>query len=132
MNAHWPTAANNPNATGNEIKYSNWYNTATKAVVSTTMETGSNVRVIKDNLLQEIKQLKEQQGKDMLVFGSPTLVHSLLELDLIDHIWLIVHPVFFGNGIPLFGTTEKITKLQLLASEQLSNGTLCNKYSISK
>ncbi|MFT3911642.1 MAG: dihydrofolate reductase family protein [Ferruginibacter sp.] len=133
LNSDWPTAANKPGATKNMIKYSNWYNAASKTVVSKTLvqKDINNAAVVNEDLLPAINELKQQAGKNILIFGSPTLVHSLLELNLLDGFWLIVHPVLFGQGIPLFRSTEKVTKLQLLASKELSNGTFCNKYAVN-
>src|SRR4030095_6558863 len=130
LNSGWPTAAQKPGATKNEIKYSNWYNSATKVVISKTLEKNksTDTYVIGENLLAEINKLKTQEGKTILMFGSPTAVHELLELKVIDNIWLIVHPVLFGDGIPLFRKSNRATRFSLLTSHQLSSGTLCNKY----
>ena len=132
LNAGWPSAATKTGATKNEIKYSNWYNAAYKIVLSRTLEKSNSkdIHIIRDDLFSEINKVKGQEGKDILIFGSPTIVHELLNLHLIDHIWLIVHPVTFGDGIPLFRKTNQVTRLSLLTSQQLSNGTLCNKYKV--
>jgi len=132
LNSGWPTAAQKPGATKNEIKYSNWYNSATKVVFSKTLKKSKSINtyVIGENLLGEINRLKAQPGKNILIFGSPTVVHELLELKVIDNIWLIVHPVLFGDGIPLFRKTNRATRFSLLTSHRLSNGTLCNKYKV--
>ena len=66
------------------------------------------------------------------MFGSPTAVQSLLDLNLIDSFWIVVHPVIFGEGIPFFSNRKNNIKLELLTSKQLCNGTLCNKYSVGK
>src|SRR6185503_10921616 len=115
INSSWPTAANKPGATKNEIKYSTWYNSATKVIISKTLgeSKSTNTYVIGDELLAEIKKLKAQAGKNILMFGSPTVVHELLELNVIDNIWLIVHPVLFGDGIPLFRKTNRATRFSL-------------------
>lgn len=131
LNSYWPGASELPDATKNMIKYSNWYNTVSKNVLSGTLSpNNAGVSIINENLLQEINKLKEQPGKHILIFGSPTAVHTLLDLRLIDHIWLIVHPVIFGEGIPLFRDGKKVMNFDLLSSKQLSNGTLCNKYAL--
>ena|SRR5215218_2641846 len=134
LNSNWPTAASKADATKNVIKYSNWYNSVKKIVLSKTLQPNSsgNIVVIKENILTEVNKIKQQEGKNILIFGSPTTVHTLLELDLIDNIWIIVHPVIFGSGMPLFREGKKIIKLELLSSGQLSNGTLCNKYLVQK
>jgi len=80
--------------------------------------------------LPEITKIKEQNGKDILIFGSPITAHELLNLNVIDNIWLIVHPVIFGDGIPLFRTRDHIIKFTLSSSQQLPNGVLCNKYAL--
>ena len=110
LNTDWPDAANKPDATKSMIKYSNWYNSATKIIVSKTLllNGAENTIVINDHLLSEISKIKQQEGKGILVFGSPSLVHSLLALDLLDSIWIIVHPVIFGSGILLFEEMQKV------------------------
>ena len=134
LNSDWPNAANKPDATKSMVKYSNWYNSATKIVVSKTlMPNGAgNTIIINDNFLPEITKIKQQEGKSILVFGSPSVAHSLLEIDLMDSIWIIVHPVIFGSGILLFKKMQKVIKLELITSKKLSNGTLCNKYAVLK
>jgi len=132
LESDWPKAADKPEATKNMIKYSNWYNSASKIVLSRTLpkDTSKNIHIISDNLLPEISKIKEQHGKDILIFGSPTTVHELLDINIIDNIWLIVHPVIFGKGIPLFRKRNPVINLRLSTSNQLSNGTLCNKYAL--
>ena len=134
LEADWVTAADKPGATPNMIKYAGWYNSIPRIVVSKTLmiRSSPNVSIIKEDILSEINKLKQKPGNAISIFGSPTLVHTLLESDLIDNIWLIVHPVLFGEGIPLFRETKKVSKLRLLTSKQLSNETLCHKYSILK
>src|SRR5271154_6540122 len=71
LNADWPNVADQPGATTNMIKYSNWYNAATKIVVSKTLNPTKerNTIIIKENILAEITKMKEQDGKNILVFG---------------------------------------------------------------
>lgn len=132
LNADWPHAASQPGATISMVKYSNWYNAAIKIVVSKTLSPAKekNAIIIKENLLAEISKVKEQHGKRILVFGSPLLADFLLGSDLVDNFWLIVHPVIFGSGIPLFKNGQKVIKSELLTSKKLSTGTLCNQYTV--
>jgi dihydrofolate reductase len=132
LESDWPTAGSKPGATINVIKYSNWYNLASKIVLSGSLRKDDlkNVTIISDHLLPEITKIKKQNGKDILIFGSPTTAHELLNLNVIDNIWLIVHPVIFGDGIPLFRTRDHVIKFTLSSSHQLPNGVLCNKYAL--
>jgi dihydrofolate reductase len=134
LNSAWPTAANKPGATKNEIKYSNWYNAASKFVLSKTLKDkdSANTYIVSRDIETEIISIKQQPGKNILIFGSPTTVHSLFQMNLIDSFWIIIHPVIFGQGIPFFRGSKSITKLELLVSKQLSSGIVCHKYSVDK
>ena len=134
LEKNWPTAEIKPGATKNEIKYSRWYNSASKFVLSRTLQINDseNPHIISKDIETEINHIKNQPGKNILIFGSPTAVQALLDLNLIDNFWIIVHPVIFGQGIPFFRDRKNTIKLGLLASKQLSNGTLCHKYSVSQ
>lgn len=130
----WPTAETKEGATKNEIKYSKWYKAVSKFVLSRTLQINHpvNIHIISKDIETEITNIKKQPGKNILIFGSPTTVQTLLDLNLVDSFWIIVHPVIFGQGIPFFRDRKNTIKLELLASKQLSNGTLCNKYSVNK
>ncbi len=79
MNGYWPNAAKQPNASKHDIQHSNWYNQVEKVVLSTTLEAKDypGIRIIKNNLESEINKLKQKDGKNILIFGSPSAVHSL-------------------------------------------------------
>lgn len=133
LNEHWPTAATIAGATENEIKYSNWYNAVPKYVLSATMkDKPANTMIIPGNIESAISAIKQQSGKNILLFGSPTATGSLFRLNLVDSFWIIVHPVFFGKGIPFFREQDNVVQLTLQGSKQLPNGTLCNKYVLNK
>src|SRR6476620_576455 len=104
MESYWPTAADQPNASQHDIQHSKWYAQVHKVVLSRTLdeEALENTTVISDNLTDRINEIKQQPGKDILLFGSPTATHSLLQQDLIDGFWLFLNPIILGRGIPLF------------------------------
>jgi len=134
LNGYWPTAKDRPNVTKGEIAYSNWYNNAKKIVISRTMkeESLNNTTIISENISNEIIKIKEQGGKNILIFGSPAVSQSLMQLDLIDSYWIFVNPVIFGEGIPLFaGLTNKL-KLKLLTTKQFSNGEFALNYIVDR
>ena len=94
-----------------------------KYVVSTTLEnpTWQGTTVIKDNVVEQIKRLKEQPGQDILVAGSAALVQTLARNDLVDEYHLLVYPVVLGKGIRLFqdGTDAK---LKLVDTKTFASG----------
>jgi len=130
MEGYWPTAADQPAATAHDIKHSNWYNRVTKVILSGSMKGQSfpNTKIISDNLVTEINKLRQETEKDILIFGSPTAVHSLLAENFIDDFWLFVNPVLLGQGIPLFKNINETTKLKLAQCHPFSSGVVCLHY----
>jgi len=124
MESYWPTAADKPNATQHDIEHSKWYSKVHKVVLSRTMnEAGlTNTTIISDNLPERINKIKLQAGGDILLFGSPTATHSLMQQNLIDGYWLFVNPIILGHGIPLFKNIKDKIKLQLLTTRQFASG----------
>ena len=132
MESYWPNAGKEPDASRHDIQHSEWYNKARKVVLSKTMKGTNltNTKIISDNLSNEINEIKEQSGKEILLFGSPTATHSLIQQNLIDGYWLFVNPVILGQGIPLFtGIKEKI-KLKLLSTQQFDCGVTELNYTV--
>lgn len=130
MEAYWPTAADQPAATAHDIKHSNWYNRATKVILSRSMKGQSlpNTKIISDGLVTEINKLRQETERDILIFGSPTAVHSLLAENFIDDFWLFVNPVLLGQGIPLFNNIKGTIKLKLAECHAFSSGVVCLHY----
>ncbi len=130
MQGYWPTAADQPNASKHDKEHSAWYKKIPKIVLSKTLsEKGlENTTVISDQLADKITKLKNQDGKDIVIFGSPRASHSLLDLDLIDEFWLFVNPILLGKGIPLFKNVNETTKLKLIETKTFSSGVIALHY----
>lgn len=130
MEDYWPTAAEKPNASKHDKEHSIWYKNVSKVVLSKTMnETGlKNTKVISDNLLENITKLKQQSGKNILIFGSPQASHSLLNIGLIDEYWIFVNPILLGEGIPLFKHVPRKIKLKLIESKTFTSGVVALHY----
>jgi len=130
MQGYWPKAGEQPNASKHDKEHSAWYNKVSKVVLSTTLsEKGLiNTKVISDQLADNINKIKNQAGKNILIFGSPSASHSLLSEGLVDEFWLFVNPVLRGQGRPLFkGITDSI-ELKLVESKTFSNGVIALHY----
>ncbi|WP_339792158.1 dihydrofolate reductase family protein [uncultured Imperialibacter sp.] len=127
MESYWPTAADKPTATKHDIEHSKWYSQVHKVVLSKTMKGAglTNTTIVSDNLserINEIKQSRQGGDEDILLFGSPTATHSLMQLNLIDGYWLFVNPMILGQGIPLFEGIKDKTTLKLLTTRQFTSG----------
>lgn len=100
-------------------------------VVSTTLKeaTWNNSHIIRHNVPAAIKQLKQQDGKDILVAGSPTLVETLRAHDLVDEYHLQLHPIVLGRGKRLFaGGGDQATALKLVDSLTFQGGIMALTY----
>jgi dihydrofolate reductase len=120
-----------PNQDPDENPVAARMNGVRKYVVSTTLEEPlewQNSTLIGDNVAEEISRLKEQPGKDISISGSPTLVRSLLEEDLLDELRLMVHPIVVGSGKRLFEDGGDQKALQLVDSKIFSTGVLYLSY----
>jgi dihydrofolate reductase len=132
MENYWPNAGKEPGASRHDINHSRWYNNAHKIVLSKTIKAAglTNTTIISGNLMDRINEIKQGSGKEILLFGSPTASHSLMQLNLIDGYWLFVNPVILGNGIPLFSGIQDKTKLNLLATRQFASGVTELNYTV--
>ncbi len=79
-------------------------NDVNKYVVSTTLKKTEwkNSVLISDNVVEELKKLKQEDGLDLQVYGSGNLCQTLFEHDLVDELWLKIFPVTLGQGKRLF------------------------------
>jgi dihydrofolate reductase len=122
---YWPTSTDEP--------YASHVNQTPKYVVSTTLKSVAwgqfdTVKLIRNNLAEEIRRLKQEPGKNIGVAGSPTLVKSLLEQDLLDSLILMVHPVVAGKGTRLFASEGEVKRLRLLESKITGSGVAILTY----
>lgn len=116
MQSYWPTAADKPNATRHDVEHSTWYNRVNKLVISKTMKDAiiDNTTIISNNIPGEVAKLKNAEGKNIMIFGSPSVAHTLMEHDLIDEYWLFVNPILLGEGIPMFSRIKRRINLELV------------------
>jgi dihydrofolate reductase len=123
--AAWPGMEE---ATG---EYGAWMNGYPKHVVSTTLEEPlewRNSALIKGDLAEEVAALKDQPGKDILVFGSADLVNTLTRLDLVDEYRLMVFPVVVGKGKRLFEEGLDTKNLRLADTKVFESGAVVLTY----
>jgi dihydrofolate reductase len=88
----------------------------------------NNARLIKENIAEEVTKMKQERGKDMVIFGSGKLVSSFTQLGLIDEYRIILNPVILGNGNLLFKGIEERISLALQKSKTLSSGVIILYY----
>lgn len=129
MQAYWPTAGDKSNASKHDVEHSKWYNKVHKVVLSKTLkeEDLENTTIISDDISEKITALKQAPGNEIIIFGSPSAAHSIMQLNLIDEYWLFVNPIVLGEGVPLFKNLER-KKLKLINSNAFASGVVCLHY----
>jgi dihydrofolate reductase len=105
-------------------------NNIRKYVVSTTLTSASawrNSTLIRENVAETVRQLKQQPGKDILMDGSSVLAQTLAQQDLVDEYWLHVYPLVLGGGKRLFPQGTRIP-LTLVETSPLPTGVVFIRY----
>lgn len=130
MEGYWPTAADQPNASRHDVEHSKWYKKVNKVIVSKTMKDAQlpNTTIISENLLENIKALKQGTGKEIIIFGSPSIGRALMAENIIDDYWLFINPILLGNGIKMFDIFSPAIPLHLRTSKTFPNGVVCLHY----
>ncbi|MGH3086874.1 MAG: dihydrofolate reductase family protein [Rubrobacteraceae bacterium] len=111
--------------------YTDMMNSYPKHVVSTTFEEPLewNARLIKgDELAEEVSRLKQEPGKDILVYGSGDLVDTLMKHNLVDEYRLMVFPIVVGSGKRLFEDGGDLKRLELVDSKTFGTGVVVLTY----
>jgi Dihydrofolate reductase len=113
---YWPTVAN-----GEDAGFAQWLDKSPKHVVSSTLDS----TLLKGDPAAAVKELKAGEGKDLTVAGSPTLVRSPLEQDLLDELVLLIHPVVASEGRKKpFADDARLKKLEPVSAQPTSSGVI--------
>ncbi|MBO9683321.1 MAG: dihydrofolate reductase [Flavisolibacter sp.] len=99
-------------------------------IFSTTLDEVKDGIVIRKNIQSEVEKIKNEEGKDIWLFGGGELTSSLMNLQLVDEIWLAVHPVILSGGKPTFPHLKGRVNLKLLDTKTYSTGLVFLKYSL--
>ena len=121
--AAWPSEKD-------EEGFADRMNSLPKYVVSSTLEKPewNNSRLIRGNIPEEIKKLKREIRRNILIDGGSDLTNLLMQHDLIDEYRLLVHPIVLGKGKRLFREDSPNRELKLKEAKALSNGVVALVY----
>jgi dihydrofolate reductase len=105
-------------------EFADKFNTMPKYVISSTLENPewNNTTVLRGDVVEEVTRLKERYERDIVVHGSPQLVQTLIEHDLVDELRLMVYPVIVGAGKRLFAETTAKKNLRLVETKTFDDG----------
>ena len=121
MSDYWPTATD---------QVADIMNTIAKVVFSQTLDKAdwNNTRLVKSKAEEEVARLKQQPGRDMLIFGSADLSAALMRHGLVDEYRLGLTPVVLGGGNPLFKPAPDRLRMKLLEARPLKTGCVILRY----
>lgn len=126
---YWTAVANNVNDT--EHKLGKRFSEISNVIFSNTLKESiwDNTSILSGNIEDAIRDLKNQNGKDIIVYGGESFVSSLIEHDLIDEYYLLINPVAIGNEKPIFNPLKNNLQLTLMICRPFACGAVLLSYS---
>jgi dihydrofolate reductase len=98
-------------------------------VFSTTLnKVEKNCTLLSNDITEQVLKIKEQEGKDIALFGGATLLASMLDMKLVDEIEISIIPVLLGQGKPMVEVLKEKAWLELISYRRYENGTVNLKY----
>ena len=126
----WPYVPDSPTASEGEKAYARKLNAMRKIVVSRSLASAewSGSEIVRSIEPEYFTRLKRQEGKDILIYGSASIVQQLTNLGLIDEYQVLVHPVVLGGGKALFANVADTQKMELVNARPFSSGVVLMTY----
>lgn len=131
---YWKDVAENPDPNDINSRLGKPINDIPKVVFSNKLKSSewNNATIISGDLKEQIKSLKESEGKDILVYGGNSFVASLVESGLVDEYYLLVNPLAIGSDEPILKFINSSLPLQLRESRPFSSGTVLLTYALQE
>jgi dihydrofolate reductase len=125
---YWTSVLDNPESP--EYSFAQKMVNIPKVVFSKTVKESkwANTTVADGDLFEEIEKLKQQDGKDIIVYGGAAFVSNLVKENLIDEYYFFVNPVAIGKGLSIFGKLEGTFPLKLIETKQFDCGETLMSY----
>jgi dihydrofolate reductase len=128
MSSYWPTAEADPACTPEMKEFARYWNAGEHIVFSRSLKSVDHgARLVSDNAVETVRQLKSGMGSDMFV-GGPGLASTLIAAGLVDEIHAYIHPVAVGAGKPFFHDLPRQLDLKLLGIHTFERGVVQLRY----
>lgn len=127
---YWQTIPSKADASLHEIEHAKWIEGVEKIVFSKSkmIPDWNNTRVINENIEDEILKLKNKEGENITVFGSPTIANLLIKLGLVDEYYISISSVILGDGKFLFKDVKDKINLTLIEEKTFVSGLITLHY----
>jgi len=133
MDPFWPDVKKEPGKWPKwVVDYAEWVDEALKVVVSTTLPPPGwkNTRLIRSNVVEEMRRVKEEVKGDLLLLASGQLLATLLPAGLVNEVVVTITPVVLGAGLPYFKGLKAKVPLELQEERKFSNGVVGLRYRV--
>lgn len=129
---HWANVAANPD--NPDVAAGKIFTDTHKVVFTKTLEQAEwpNTVLAKGDLVEEITQLKQQPGKDIIAYGGATFVAALIQHGLIDDFHLFINPTAIGKGLAIFNELEQKQPLTLVKATPFDCGIVVLNYALKR
>jgi dihydrofolate reductase len=97
---------------------------------NTLTEVKDGAMLVSGDIKARVTQIKQEAGKDIWLFGGASLTNALMNMGLVDELWLSVHPILLGQGKPLFTGIDSRVSLTLLETKTYETGLVSLKYKV--
>jgi dihydrofolate reductase len=126
----WPAVADNPDADARDRRFSAWLNATDKVVFSTTLTEAAweNSRIVAGDVAGEVGRLRDQDGGDIIVLASSSIIRALLAAELLDRLSITLCPELSGGGPRLFSDGLPAASWSLTDATPTSSGATCLLY----
>ena len=128
----WPAVAGDESADPRDRAFARWLNEAEKVVVSRTLTKASwpGSCVVADDPAEVVRRLRKEEGGDIVVLGSPSVIRGLLEAGELDRLSITLCPELVGAGTRLFGDGPAGSSWSLTEVTPTGSGALCLRYDL--
>jgi dihydrofolate reductase len=129
--SHFREQATAPDSPADLVEFARWVLDTPKVVFSRTLSVADlspSARLAAADIPEEVASLKQQPGKDLVLFGGASTVQSFVRQGLIDEYWIKLHPVAIGAGLPVFADRKGRAGLTLTHSKAHGSGILTLRY----
>jgi dihydrofolate reductase len=126
----WPSVADNEEAAPQDRAFSKWLNSVEKVVFSSTLTDApwENSRIVNGDPAAAVKQLRAEEGGDIIVLSSSSVIKALLAADELDRLSITLDPELIGAGARLFEDGLPASSWKLTDSTPTESGAVCLLY----
>jgi dihydrofolate reductase len=131
---YWKQALTSATETPNKVAYAKLAEKTKHIIFSQTLKDAGweNAAINNKPVVEEVKKIKQGNGKDIQIVGGAKLAATIIEAGLVDEYRLIINPVIVGEGKSFFRDQHSKQLLQLISTKNLSSGVIIAKYLVKK